>query len=537
MSPADSGHELDLHKGQVLYRLANTYPTLLLTIVEAVQNAIDACAEKVFIGIDRRNLQVVILDDGLGVTEEKFQEALKSIGYGIKQKGSLGRFGLGLISPLNKCQQFIFISQPVGQSTANQWEFVGATIREQHREVIIPFRQLRGLPTVPQPFRAKARHLSTQWRTMIRIVNYTQDRVINTIDLDELEQDIRSKLGPEMRRRSTTVYVTIFNGPDQMTEREINPLEYSGKPLAVISYDDEEYCGRVTFELYRASRNDSKPRGEVVVMQTDDNYPIRWREFRMQAMGSGWLANIQEGFEALGSGFFEGIIRIENVELAPERNKFVLNDALRAAYIVIYRWFEDHGRKHYEDVQEVRREARYQRLGEQSLERLYQLVESNAVLAAVLPELTATSPPPRTKKGTATDDTKSKEPRCVAKHPTARSNKATTGEPVTNRHSPKPTLLSFGYEMLDSQRLWEFDFATATLTLNTRHPVWMMLDEASGKGKGTSRHDRWLMHLQEWLALKVLMLLATSTDPDDLEANRWPIDQEVRPYTVMFIHR
>ena len=60
-----------------------------------------------------------------------FEQALASVGKGIKAKDKLGKFGLGLISPLNKCERFYFTSALPGRRKAMKWEFVQNTIRNQ----------------------------------------------------------------------------------------------------------------------------------------------------------------------------------------------------------------------------------------------------------------------------------------------------------------------------------------------------------------------------------------------------------------------
>lgn len=535
-------HRLGLHHGQVLWRLANTYNTLLLTIVEAIQNAIDADAQTVFVGIDRRQAQVIVLDDGTGVTEDKFRQALLSVGQGIKKKGSLGRFGLGLISPLNKCERFVFTSMPLGTQTANQWTFVGADIKEQHEEVEIPFRSLRGLPVIPKSFKAQVQVCGVQWRTMVHLTGVTQDRAISVVDADELGANIRRKLGPEMRRKGTTVHVAIFDESGSPSTLEIDPIGYAGEPLELVTIE-EKHCGRVVFELYRAPKTGGQRRGEVDVMQEDDNYPIQWSEFTIQALGTRWLTEtaVKEAFDALGSGFFEGVIRIQNVELAPERTKFVLNDALKASYIAIYLWFRDHGRKQYENEREARREQRYQELGEKSLRRIYDILESDPAFAGLQPSLVTEAPIPNLRRKPEKDEAKAdetKRKRIIARHPDDEEGRPTRErkprEKIHAETEPQRAPLRYGYEtMPGSDRLFEVDFSAATIVFNTRHPVWEMLDETGGKR--TTRHDRQIMHLQEFTTLEILVLLAQTTDPDEFEDRRWSIDQRIKLYAKMFI--
>lgn len=335
-----SRKRLTLHVGEALMRLANEYPTLTLTVVETIQNAIDASAQTVFVGIDAAHHLVITLDDGEGVTEEKFQEALDSVCRGVKKPGSLGRFGLGLISPLNKCQQFVFASQPnipgrEKRGKANVWTFIGDEIKVQHHDADVPYSEQDRLPEIPDQFLKLSTERPAAWRTMVRIEGVIHDRVIGEVDLDDLEHLVRSKLEIGMRAKGTTVHLAVVGaGGELLDKRDIDPEDYTGEPLEVVSHSGEK-CGTVTFELYRARKTGGQRRGQVRIMRTGDNSPVTWREFYTQAMGSKKLQHVKEPFDALGSGYFEGMIYAEDIELDSARTKFRLGEALDGLYVAI----------------------------------------------------------------------------------------------------------------------------------------------------------------------------------------------------------
>jgi hypothetical protein len=534
---------LSLHHGEALWRFANTYQTLVLTIVEAVQNAIDASASTVFVGIDPVGRQVVVLDDGEGVTQEKFRTALMSVGRTIKRRGSLGRFGLGLISPLNKCQTYVFTSQPGDEEKANRWTFVGEEIRLQHAEILIPIEHLEQLPRVPRRFAKAAARFNASWRTQVLMEGVTEDKVVGAADLDDVVGHIRSRLGIGMRRKGTTVHVFLNDGRGHVDTREINPADFLGEPLEKAVYEDND-CGRVEFELYRARKSEGKRKGEVFVMELDGNYPVTWREFMTQAMGAKWLEAVKEAFDVLNSGFFEGIIRVQNIELAAERNKFVLNNALAATYLVIHQWYQDYGKEYFEDETETRREERYKELGEKSLERLLDSFRDNPAFASIgqrLLDLLPSEPDADQALARKGQGTGSAPPSDADREPKAkRKRKANVVRPPRDssgqqQDQPSRFTLRFAYEMLEGNpNLWEFDPETGVLTFNIRHPIWVKLDET--KGRHTTRNDKQIMHLQEWLALQVLLMLARHGSLDfDLEVERYVIDQQTPFYAEMFI--
>ncbi|HSX06711.1 MAG TPA: ATP-binding protein [Candidatus Saccharimonadia bacterium] len=532
------------HIGQALFRLANEYPTLTLTVVETVQNAIDASARTVYVGIDTQRRLVVTLDDGDGVTEDRFQEALDSVCQGVKRAGSLGRFGLGLISPLNKCDRFIFASQPdtpTGKrGNANVWTFIGAEIKAQQYDVDVPYEERRTLPEIPRQFVESASRHYAAWRTMVRIEGVTTDRVISTVDLDDLEHLIRSKLEIGMRDKGTTVHlVKLGAGSELLDKRDIDPEDYTGEPLEVVRHTGEA-CGPVTFELYRARKTGGQRRGQVRIMRTGDNSPITWREFYTQALGSKKLQHVKEAFDALGSGYFEGMVYAENIELESRRTVFQLGEALDGLYVAIYAWYLNRGKALYEDEHEARREQRYQELGERSLAKFMERFATNPTFAAmahrlmgILPEGVTDLPgsPPENKSGERSGN--EAKPR-TKRQPVIANPPKQTGD--DGRRAPHPQVgLRFAYELLEgSSRLWEFDVEAGVLTFNVRHPIWTRLDETNGKH--TPKHDGQIMHLQEWLALKLLLALTHHDESGfDLEFARGAIDDEVKPYVDLII--
>lgn len=528
--------DLGLHLGESLYRFANTYPTLGLTLVETVQNAIDASAEKVFIGIDFQTGEIIVLDDGEGATREKFREALKSVGKGIKKPGSLGRFGLGLISPLNKCHHFTFASHPVGLRTGNVWRFEGEVIRAMHESGQVPREEVDTLPPLPKQFVQVAGQLYARWRTIVHMVNVNDDKIDDFADLDDLEGDIRTKLSIGMIQKNTVVHVMLIAKDGSVEHREINPIRFTGEKLEVFTHR-EKGCGVVTFELYRVPKTGGVRRGIVLIRRSDDNYPIPWRDFYLQALGSRKLPHVKAAFDALGSGYFEGVIHAENIVLDERRTCFAKGPVLTSLYVAIFAWFLAVGQKLYESEQEARRGEHYQSLGEQSLQRLMGLLEGSTVFAAltrrlhgVLPEADKARPIRPTdgkpRPGDPRTRTESPRKRVVANPPEPRER--------SPRDNQRGVTLRFAYEVLpQSNRLWEFG-PDGVMTFNIRHPIWVKLDETDGKH--TPRNARQLMHLQEWLTLKLLMLLERHDEPGfDMDHERVAVDKEVKYYAEMFI--
>lgn len=362
--------EIDFHKGEVLHKLSNTYRYLPLTLIEGAQNAIDAGADRIMLCIDLKRRTVLMVDNGEGTTKSKFDQALASVGKGVKSADKLGRFGLGLISPLNKCARFHFISAYPGRRKAMKWTFVQADIRSQHSSLAIPYTELDAVPELPSRFKQYAyEDFDVQWRTRVEMIGVTRDKVISVVDLDGLEQQIRTKLGPAMRTNKVCIRVVLIDDNDKHLSRDITPTSYSGEPLDVVSYVSDD-SGMVEFQLFRAAKHGSKRTGQISVMAAGDNYPITWAEFMKQARGRNMADIFGDSFKVLSSGYFEGIITCENIELHPERTKFEYNDALESLYLIIDQWYTECGQAHYQLEEEQSQEARYQETALKAADRL-----------------------------------------------------------------------------------------------------------------------------------------------------------------------
>lgn len=530
-------HPIDFHKGSVLLDVAKTYPTLPLTLLEAVQNALDVGATRIYVGVDLMEGRAAVLDNGDGVTVERFKKALLSVNYGIKKKGSLGRFGRGLMAPISLCQTMLFISSPRGTRKVHQWTFVGEQLKRQQHGLAVPYQEIGAFPRLPEPFtysyqeaRGEKRERVT-WRTMVLLDRITTDSTIKRVDPEELGHAIRVKFSSTMRQLGTKIFIKVRSESGKIAKLRLDPTTYSGEALPIVVYHGKD-CGEVTIKLFVARKQAGRRQGTVVLQQTDDNYPVTAKEARTQAMGARAydLEEVKLGFDALCSGHFEGIITADKICLSPERNKFELNDALRDLYILIAEWYVNVGEGHITNARSVQKEERYIRLGEESLTRLMEELRHGGLSSlseGLSVHLSGSRTSHTTRKAPTTQrPMRQEEPRrrLVKAKPTSEQS---AGSPVS-------TFLQFAYETLEgSPRLWEYDFNERVLTFNIRHHLWVLLDETNGKH--TARNDRKIMALQEWLAFKLLLLLSRGIDEEEMTAEQANLDFEVQPYIKYFI--
>lgn len=126
---------------QVLNHLGrNLYRNFITVLGEAISNSWDADAPNVWVEIDRDNNTMSICDDGVGMSEEDFQDKFLKIGYtkrntGLSktQKGRpfIGRKGIGKLALLSCAKNITILSKVKGG------ELVGGVINNEELDQAI----------------------------------------------------------------------------------------------------------------------------------------------------------------------------------------------------------------------------------------------------------------------------------------------------------------------------------------------------------------------------------------------------------------
>ncbi len=98
----------------------NLYRSFITVLGEAISNSWDADAQNVNITIDRDANMLIIKDDGIGMTEEDFQEKFLKIGYSKRKNNILatasgrpfiGRKGIGKLALLSCAQKITILTK------------------------------------------------------------------------------------------------------------------------------------------------------------------------------------------------------------------------------------------------------------------------------------------------------------------------------------------------------------------------------------------------------------------------------------------
>ncbi len=557
--------ELAFHQGNTLWKLANTYTSLPHTINECIQNAIDGMGQRIFVSIDYKNRRVVVADDGEGVSKLQFERALASVGQSIKTADRLGRFGLGLISPLNKCKSFSFVSAHVSERRSGKWVFNAQEIKNQSGGIKVPYERVQGLPVLAASLRQYAAGpFNVAYRTKVTMNDVVADKTISMIDLDEFESDMLTKLGVRMRERAVQVRVVVIDSQGCVTQRDISATDYAGEKLPPVLLVDKD-AGRIEIQLYRAQKLAGKRHGLVTVAEMDNPAAVTIKNVARQCR-SGKLGDLTEPMlQALSSRYFEGVIKCSGITLHPERTKFEYNDAFTALMIALAIWYSDHGQKLYENEQETSQEKRYQELGLKSQEKIRDILNEpgHQHLLAGLETIQYG------RMGLGHSTPAKGRPNGMEEIGSTRVGQGGAGKPRTSGPKPQPprsasepgrdrpgdtpfgVLSSIGqtrrlvkgdsqglwyeYSVLSgSSHLWEFDYSMGVLTFNIRHPLWLKLDET--KGKHLPRNAKWILQLQEWVTMGVLHLLAECPgDPALFSERRAFIDVQTKFYIDAFI--
>ena len=109
----------------------NLYRSFITVLGEAISNSWDADADNVWIFINKETGDFIIKDDGIGMSEDDFQNKFLKIGYSKRKNGVrqspkkrpfIGRKGIGKLALLSCAERITVISKKEGQ------EYIGGTI-------------------------------------------------------------------------------------------------------------------------------------------------------------------------------------------------------------------------------------------------------------------------------------------------------------------------------------------------------------------------------------------------------------------------
>ena len=526
------------HLGNLFMMAAGRYPRLHHVILEQVQNSIDSNAKHIWLVVNYRNRHVIYRDDGEGANQAEFEAAIKTVGRTQKKSDKMGRFGIGVISPLGKCKHFTFTSTKRESGKYLQWKFVTKDIESSEGKPEIPLSEANYVFGDGQG--------QVRWATEVWIYDFETDTTISQINPENLQAAILDRFGGRMRQLGIELHLAIIEQNGTRMERVIKARDYSGTRLPEFRIIKGS-AGKITIDLYLLKKiKVGREKGRVVVGEAGgDGFRIPFSDF--VSSSAAYLSG--EVCDALQSGYFEGEILCQGVTLKPERNGFVENDALKAFCQGIDEWYQAQGSECLDQEREEQQAERLQTLGRAAMadienllrdplyEYLVDVVKSarlgtTGVGHVKVPSIgtqpeTSLSPSAPKPGGGHCGGTSEPGP----KKPPEKEKDHIPGT-VVGPHGDKRKIvrsnslgLQFKHEPMEGDDdLWKFDTQTGLIRFNIRHPCWKICDKKNSS----------LIKLQSFVALQILSLYA-QPDVNWHEQQRLVLDLLTKPMANMLL--
>lgn len=346
--------------GEVLKAIADTYPLFSQTLLEQVQNSLDADAKNIEIFVNARMKLAYVTDNGNGVTLTEFNESLESLLEPKKGKDKFGRFARGKIAALTKCNEFTFHSR--GKTgPAHCWTF-------HCKEILASV----DFPKIPWETMVSSQQ-KPWWRTQVLMKGlFFNDAVKFRVNLSEIKANILSSFGTKMRKLNTVIKITHLDDKGIKHEECFSAKSYTGEALPVWVYDLATAAGKVTVRLYKSEESSPIP---VTIGQTNDPFRMDWKSF-YQSVNAFSSRNKQVTFDGkeihalFRSGIVSGEIECENISIHSSREKFERNEALGYFIMILQEWFEKVGKKIYEAAEIHAKSSLYQQIAIEAVKRI-----------------------------------------------------------------------------------------------------------------------------------------------------------------------
>jgi hypothetical protein len=512
---------MGFHFGNVLGMLADQYRYLKDSVLEGIQNGLDANAKKIIVTINQHSRNIHITDDGDGASRSRMTSALSEVGLTKKKRGKLGQFGIGVVSPYNKCRQFTFSSKPRDDSNeGRRWVFNCKDL------------QMGKVNSIPCVEDLEHRTGKIWWTSQLFIEKYNKNMEIKPT---ELIDDIYKRFNKAMfkhkgKPHETIIILRLTDHKKQQQEKKLRPITYQGKRLKPVIYQGKD-CGKVEFQIFIV-KSDSKGKrcngqGVKVVDSTGlFSLPLSVNLFPIE----GKPLLLKKDVDLINSGYFEGEILLSDpVKLNTNRRFFNESDSSFDVCQQIEEWLEDHGRKLIEAMDDNEKASRYRDSGNKSLKVIDGLLRDYVRLNTVFNKFEWGS---QGKGHTANDakldgSFKGNSKRLTTQNNISKDKKDKKSKKTTGREHHHPnkvggeggdriysrhdsTGLTIYYDTTGNNDLWEFDKKFGRITFNTIHPTWVMLDRSEGTTPNV--RERRICQLQENVIKEILIALKTLDD-------------------------
>ena len=454
----------------------------------------------------------------------------------IKGVGALGKWGIGLIAPLGKCDSFTFTSQKKNSSggTPNpyyRWTFVTADI-EKSVDALELFADKVDLK-FSRSSKSKAKN-GVSWRTAVEIHNFSKDSKISKLNIHDLAEEAASSFRDKMLNSSAEQQPVIHfreERVDGSVYREKAEAQlFQGEPLDEVELRDE--VGFAKFEMYLSKRKGTEFVGTGVgIHQGSDPFAVPVSNF-IKAVGDELPHEVAT---ALKSGVFEGKIMCNHIELEPERTHFKENDGLTAFILKLIEWYEAVGQDYYESNSEALESERFRKNAEQTLDvlkkllnepemRRYSSILNNFIKNKGIGGTVHDPEGDEVENSGGTDRNLNPEPR----PPYCGTGGGSSGGGTRHGTGKKPAIVSeVGLTFADTNEgkaPWYFEEETATIFVNVAHHFYSMLYDHRYA-------DKAIRDYQKQIFFHVLAILEHE-DPDGRAAAEMTLESVLRSYVV-----
>lgn len=509
--------QMDIHIGNALHYVTNNYPTLMKVALELIQNALDSEATIIRVNVNYKNRSLSVTDNGSGISPERFRQAISSVCGSLKKNtGKLGQFGIGMMSPLGKCEGFIITSAEK------------AVIHSYNRYIfdcqkILDSRGLPQIPAIPMPDHFYARggkgskgKIGVDWRTEVFINGFSKDKSINLISLSELKNLVLGQFSEAMKKLDTEISISVKTEKGNQVE-SFKAADFKGEKLGLIVYDEKSSKTKTKFDIYLSPKLKTGRKGQVLIGIEGNDFRIPAPIFVRSAPEID-----AEVARVLLSGSFEGSIISGGCSLHPNRREFNDNEARLEFLINLEMWVKNHGLKHLSLIKDGEKDVWLQNIGSLAIYGLEETLKNDLPhLMAVVKSFRLGTVGPghygfdkspieqefsssklhgkseKREHGYAAKDKEKELPGKPILHPGHTPFKV--GGEGTNRRLVKghSTGMQFVYEELPgNDNHWEFEPEIGVLTFNTRSNLWAKMED----------NERNLVLYQQYVAIKALEL-------------------------------
>ncbi len=519
--------KMGLHVGRALQYITDNYPTLTKVVLELIQNAFDSSGNQVSIFINYADRELRVRDNGSGISPENFFLAIQSVCSSIKDADKLGQFGIGLMSPLGKCEHFTITSSPRPLNNGyHRWFFNCQEILDDSDLPQIPQEALPEL-IFSQALKKIPKKRPVNWRTEVALSKFTKDGSISNIVPSDLRSLILNQFSETMKKLDATVTLIIRRSKEKGNDETMvfKAADFKGEKLDPVVYGSEE-TGLTTFNLYLSPKTKKGRQGEIQIGLKFNDFRIPFAVFARSIRE--WISD--EAMNILRSGTFEGTIVSSKCSLHQNRKEFHEDENLMNFCLHLDAWAKNHGSRYIISLKDSQKDLWLQAVGsvamshleeqiKQEMPHLLEVIKAFKVgsigighdgftgnkkeqpfnVVAIKPDLSDHEPG---YSGSEKVNGKSRPghvPYGVAGPKGARRK-------LVRGHS---TGIQFAYEELPgNDHHWEFNQENGLITFNIRSNVWEKMEQAG---------ERNLILYQQYCAIKALeMLLEPPASRDSL---------------------